>query len=315
MNFPGYPPAISHIRKFKILIKNGHVGHAHGKINGKIIDCKPGRCFIRSRLWQNQRLFLGPSTGLWGTIIHFHHVFQLPTPQVDGKNRGILKEWSEYIHRKFMYGNLFWGWWSSSSLGNWFENLSRIGGKCQERNKRKNTTLKRKNITRDMRWYEKTFKHREVTNKPTMELIQLIQLIPNWGAVVFLLQEKRKCWVHQHQTSVGCDGNLHQTCASWFSAWSSLFKIPYDQPIQKGLCSGSISWGGDLQRNPSPTCDGRKRKTSLLGALGFRRHMISYFWSANPLYIICVCIYCIYIILYIYIYPLYQLYHIPMFAS
>jgi hypothetical protein len=45
--------------------------------------------------------------------------------------------------------------------------------------------------------------------------------------------------------------------------------------------------------------------------------MISYFWSANPLYIICVCIYCIYIyiILYIYIYPLYQLYHIPMFAS
>ena len=50
MNFPGYPPAISHIRKFKILIKNGHVGHAHGKINGKIIDCKPGRCFIRSRL-------------------------------------------------------------------------------------------------------------------------------------------------------------------------------------------------------------------------------------------------------------------------
>ena len=89
--------------QWKILIKNGQIHIANGKINGKIIItmenphqkwtnphckweiliyCKPGRCFMLPGL-SSQRLFLGPSTGLWGTIIHFHHVFQLPTPQVD----------------------------------------------------------------------------------------------------------------------------------------------------------------------------------------------------------------------------------------
>ena len=100
--------------QWKILIKNGQIHIANGK-SSSIVSLADVSC---CQVWVPRGFFLdhrpaseGPSST---STMSFSSRHLRSTWTFD---RGILKEWSEYIHRKFMYGNLFWGLWSSSSIG------------------------------------------------------------------------------------------------------------------------------------------------------------------------------------------------------
>ena len=69
MNFPGYPPAISHIRKFKILIKNGQIHIAHGKINGKIIITMENTSSKMDKSTLQMGKLMGKSSSQWKILI------------------------------------------------------------------------------------------------------------------------------------------------------------------------------------------------------------------------------------------------------